>query len=90
MLTTCEWCGAPLGGSMPPNASIGETYPVAPASRPSESREWYASPWPYLVAIAVLLSLIGAALAFSNRKAETYSQLVVEGRPTLLDVYTDT
>ena len=90
MMMNCEWCGAPMAAQVPPGQATGGYYQRVPQAPLTTARKWYDSPLPYVVALVVLLVLFGVAFIFFNHKAKAYPQLVVGGKPTLLDVYTDT
>jgi hypothetical protein len=46
------------------------------------------TPWPYAVGIVIVLIVI-ASLVLVKKSASGYPGLVMNGEPTLLDIYTD-
>jgi len=60
---------------------------------PAQHRPWYQAPWPYVIAIAIVLIAIVAVVAMqhsSSSQSAASAAFVVNGKPTLLDFYTDT
>lgn len=89
---------------MPPGPSPGEWYPhqgppawqggpTGPVARPPSSGggggPWYTRPWPYIVAIILVIAVIGLVFVFA-RGSKARPDMVVAGKPTLLDFYTNT
>ena len=111
MASACEWCGAPVqapaqnapmvpgtGGAFfsPGDAGgygFGQPAPGGPPAQPSNS--WYHSPWPFLVALVLLVAIIGGVLVMRkatpvSKTGGTFADFVIGGKPTLVDFYTDT
>jgi hypothetical protein len=74
--------------------------PAAPVSQwpaaggglhPSPPREkrWYLTPWPYIAAVLIAVAVM-SFLFLRGNGAGAFPELVVGGKPTLLNVYTDT
>ena len=88
----------PPGGYAPGDAGY---YGYRPQPQPprgnklSDPSPWYYSPWPYVVALVLVLAIIGGVLVTqkstkSSPSGSTYADFVVGGKPTLVDFYTDT
>jgi hypothetical protein len=89
----------PPGGYAPGDASYSgyRPQPAPPQANkpPSDPSPWYYSPWPYVVALVLVLAIIGGVLVTqkssnSSPSGNTYADFVVGGKPTLVDFYTDT
>lgn len=59
-----------------------------PRGRSKPKSPWYMTPWPYAVGIVIVLIVI-ASLVLVKKSASGYPGLVMNGEPTLLDIYTD-
>ncbi|HEY5532724.1 MAG TPA: hypothetical protein VIK22_12105 [Candidatus Anoxymicrobiaceae bacterium] len=91
------------GGEVPPPGGAGQFYsgpavsewPTLPRSdQGSDSgKPWYLAPWIYGAGTVVVIAVVVVVLALlsgGGGGSSQYASLVVNGRPTLLDVYTDT
>jgi hypothetical protein len=96
--------GPPVSPGVPPGPSPGEWYPhqgppawqggpTGPAARPpsggGDRGPWYTRPWPYVAAIILVIVVVGLVVVFS-RGSKARPDMVVSGKPTLLDFYTNT
>lgn len=50
----------------------------------------YLKPWPYIIAVLLVVLVVAGVFLTQKASNKTYADLVVGGRPTLLDFYTDT
>lgn len=67
-------------GTMPPLRTSNR--------QPQEKKEWYASPG-FFIVLGLLVVAIVAGLFLGTRPARSYAELVVNGKPTMLDFYAD-
>jgi len=77
-----EWYphqGAPAWQAGPPG-------PPPPAGEPNP---WYLRPWPYVAAIVLVIVVVGLVVVLAHG-SNARPDMVVAGKPTLLDFYTDT
>lgn len=81
--------GEPPSGLPPSEWGHGAPPGPRPPAGGGGRDPWYMSPWPYVAGILILLAAVGALFLFKG-KATSYPDLVVNGRATLLDFYTDT
>jgi hypothetical protein len=77
------WPRGPNGEPPPPEASNRPPGGMQPGS------QWYLRPWPYVIGIAIVAVVVVSLLLF-HTGAKGHVALLVDGRPTVLDFYTDT
>jgi hypothetical protein len=84
MARHCEYCGALMSAAPPSEWS----HVAPPAAVRARKPRWYRNPWLYFIgALALILAIVLPLVLIKSTAA--YPDLVVGGKATLIDFFSD-